>query len=301
VGNFPEPQVKLVACPDCHAQYDVTDVHGDTFACRCGKQLRNQPPKAVDAAVRRCSACGAQVQEAEKDCSYCGAAVVRASGPLSLICPECFARNAEASRFCTACGVAFQPEPIPSGGPELACPACELPMKPSRVSGVPVCECTECHGLWVPGENFEQLVHRATEARRAAGGSPQPPRVQGGNPNARAVRYRKCPQCSAFMLRRNFRRSSGVVLDVCRQHGTWLDADEIEEIAGFILSGGEVSTVLEEEHRRAEAEAAAAHRRVVRAENFELTIGYRRGGFGRHRDGPGLLDLLQSILDWTKR
>lgn len=298
-GPFPGARVKLVACPDCHAQYDVTDVHADTFACRCGKQLSNQTPPAVDAAIRRCAACGAQVGENAQSCDYCGATVLRASGPLSLICPECFARNAESARFCTACGVGFQPEPIPSGAPELACPACELPMKASRVAQVPVCECTECHGLWVPGHAFDELVRRASEARQAAGPIARAPRVEGGNPNARPVRYRKCPLCQAFMQRRNFRRSSGVVLDVCAAHGTWLDADEIEEIAGFILSGGEPSAALEEEHRRADTEARAARQRIVRAD-LELNWGTGNTHWGRRR-GPGLLDLLQSILDWTTK
>jgi Zn-finger nucleic acid-binding protein len=30
---------------------------------------------------------------------------------------------------------------------------------------------------------------------------------------------------------------SGVILDVCRDHGTWLDSDELERVVGFILSG----------------------------------------------------------------
>jgi Zn-finger nucleic acid-binding protein len=291
--------VKLIACPDCHAQYDVSAVVGDTFACRCGRTLENRALRPVDAVISRCGSCGAHAQESAKSCSYCGAAVERPAGPLSLICPECYARNAEASRFCVACGVAFRPEPIPSGGPELDCPVCEVAMKPSRVSEVAVCECTQCHGLWVPGSHFDQLVQRAAEARRAAGGAAPAPRVEGGTPSARPVRYRKCPQCSAFMQRRNFRRSSGVILDVCREHGTWLDADEIEEIAGFILSGGQTSAVLEAEHRNAEAEAAAARLRIARAQSRELQFGWG-DGFGRRR-GPGLLDLLHSILDWTKR
>jgi hypothetical protein len=40
------------------------------------------------------------------------------------------------------------------------------------------------------------------------------------------------------MLRENFRKTSGVVVYRCREHGTWLDADELEQVAGFILSGG---------------------------------------------------------------
>ena len=40
------------------------------------------------------------------------------------------------------------------------------------------------------------------------------------------------------MARRNFCRTSGIILDRCHEHGTWLDADELEALAGFILSGG---------------------------------------------------------------
>jgi hypothetical protein len=40
------------------------------------------------------------------------------------------------------------------------------------------------------------------------------------------------------MQRRNFRRSSGVIVDVCGRHGTWLDADELEQIAGYLLAHG---------------------------------------------------------------
>lgn len=38
------------------------------------------------------------------------------------------------------------------------------------------------------------------------------------------------------MQRRNFRKASGVILDICKSHGTWLDVDELEQLAGFILS-----------------------------------------------------------------
>ena len=68
--------------------------------------------------------------------------------------------------------------------------------------------------------------------------------MKGANPAAQRVEYRRCPSCGVQMLRKNFRKSSGVILDVCREHGTWLDADELEQITGFILSGGAPSPVL---------------------------------------------------------
>jgi hypothetical protein len=91
------------------------------------------------------------------------------------------------------------------------------------------------------------------------------------------------------MLRSNYKRSSGVILDECRQHGTWLDADELEQVAGFILAGGHTSPMLDAEHAAAEREAAVAFARasVERRAEESLFIGSRR---------RSLLDLFLDVL-----
>jgi Zn-finger nucleic acid-binding protein len=40
------------------------------------------------------------------------------------------------------------------------------------------------------------------------------------------------------MNRMNFARCSGVIIDVCKQHGTWFDRDELSRIVEFIHGGG---------------------------------------------------------------
>ena len=40
------------------------------------------------------------------------------------------------------------------------------------------------------------------------------------------------------MVSRNFGRISGIMIDVCRHHGVWLDAKELEAIVEFIRKGG---------------------------------------------------------------
>ncbi len=287
----PEAILKLVACPVCHTQYDVSAVDAPELVCRCGEKLANRPPSAVDAVVARCASCGAQVGAEASDCSYCGAAIVRDPDKLSLICPECFARNAEASRFCTACGVAFAPEPIPMEGRELPCPACETRMPPSQVAGIAVNECPGCHGLWVAGDHFDALVQRAVRTREQRSPGDAPPRTTGGNPVRQELRYRRCPECDQFMLRTNYRRSSGIILDECRSHGTWLDADELEQVAGFILSGARTSPMLDAEHERAKQQAGLAYVRA-RVENPTA-----RPMHGLELGGGGLLRLLRDILD----
>lgn len=292
--------MKLIACPVCHTQYDVSQIVAEHFTCRCGEELENRSLRPVDATVARCASCGAQVSEDTEQCSYCGSTIERDPGKLSLICPECFARNAEESRFCTACGVAFSPEPLQVDGRELPCPGCEARMPPTQVAGIPVNECPSCHGLWVPGDHFDRLVARAADARRERGPTAEAPRVAGGNPLSRPLRYRRCPECDEFMLRVNYKRSSGVILDECRSHGTWLDADELEEIAGFILTGGHTSAALDTEHENARREATAAYARA-RVEAARASVGAGShggvfGGLGDHHHGGGLLRILFDIL-----
>ncbi|MGH0031407.1 MAG: zf-TFIIB domain-containing protein [Myxococcota bacterium] len=287
--------MRLIACHSCRAQYDVSGIVAESIRCRCGESIANRDLTAVDAQVHRCGACGAQVAADATSCGYCASEIVR-EGDLSLICPECFARNDEASRFCTACGVGFNPEPLQVDGHELPCPACEALMPPRQVAGIGLNECPQCNGLWVPGDNFDLLVRRATEARRDAGADA--PRTTGGNPLRSAMTYRKCPECMSFMQRRNYKRSSGVILDVCHQHGTWLDADELEQIAGFILSGGKTSAMLDAEHEQARTQAAAA----ARAAQIQAMHHSRRSVLDAHDVveltdiGGGLVRLLTRLL-----
>ena len=165
-------------------------------------------------------------------------------------------------------------------------------MPPSQVAGIATNECPGCHGLWVAGDQFDRLVSRATRAREEGRGAAEPPRVSRGNPVTQSLAYRRCPECDAFMLRTNYRKSSGVILDECRTHGTWLDPDELEQIAGFILSGGKTSKMLSEEHESANREASSAYVRArTQLESRRIADAYTT----RRRSG-GLLDLLVDIL-----
>lgn len=232
--------MKLIACPECHAQYDVTEMVADSaFDCRCGTELKATPPAGSDALVHRCGGCGAVAREGIDDCEYCGAGIVHAVPRGSLICPECYARNLEDARFCLGCGVAFDPQTNPSERSELRCPCCERWMTTREVGGLEIQECPQCHGLWAEGSRFEALVERATKAVResAKQGETIAPRVDGDNPASSAVEYRRCPACDEMMRRMNYQKRSGVIIDQCNTHGTWLDAHELERIAGFVLSG----------------------------------------------------------------
>jgi Zn-finger nucleic acid-binding protein len=300
--------MKLVACPSCHTQYDITLVEAESVACKCGEAISTEAQAAVDAAVHRCGSCGAMVDSEAKTCGFCASEIIRDDERLSLLCPECFARNAEESRFCTGCGIGFQPEPLPEEAVELPCPVCTALMPPRAIGGVGVNECPSCNGLWVPGGSFETLVKRAIAARQQRGDTIEPPRHTGGNPVSHGVVYRNCPVCDGHMQRRNFQRRSGVVLDWCHAHGTWLDADELEQVAGYILSGGTMDAtaglggVIRGE-MQAELRSSLPGSDEARAKAAFARLQMENGSLGRsRRSGEGSLlrsavSLLETLFD----
>lgn len=254
--------MRLIACKRCRAQYDTTDLIETTFRCACGETVDASPPRGVDMRVERCGSCGATVDPDGRSCPYCGATIDRDDSRPTLICPECYARSPETARFCTHCGVEFRPQPIETSQEGLTCPRCARGMRVRAVGAVQVHECSDCEGLWVPGDGFDGLLARVIEARSAspiegiagplgrpssstrrnagvssAGACAQGPCVAGGE-TAWKVVYRRCPVCKGVMQRKNFGGSSGVIVDWCGAHGTWLDRDEPGGIADYILRGG---------------------------------------------------------------
>jgi len=287
--------VRLVACGNCHTQYDVTDVVDREITCRCGAKVENCSHEGKDTKVRRCGSCGAQTGADMESCDYCGSEIVRDIGKLSLICPECFGRNEEASRFCTSCGIAFQPHQVQQGGEELPCPSCDRLMPVRSIGGVGINECPGCNGIWVPENRFDHLIAKACEAARGDGASLRTEaRVSGGNPAKLRVVYRNCPVCDAHMMRRNFRKKSGVIIDRCHDHGTWLDADELERIAGFITEGGMPDGAreyaLKKEIDAVRRREAAAYGRAARGESITIDLQREKGA------GATLLGILNSLL-----
>ncbi|MEE8165392.1 MAG: zf-TFIIB domain-containing protein, partial [Myxococcota bacterium] len=164
-----------------------------------------------------------------------------------------------------------------------------------------ILECEGCHGLWAPEYRFDSLVDRAAKLaiERTAAGEALAPRVDGGNPASAKVEYRRCPECSALMRRMNFKKRSGVIIDECHQHGTWLDANELERVAGFVLSGRAKQADRAVERENADREREAARSSALRMSMSAAEQGKSSSIYAPRR-GTGavgtIFDLLQSIL-----
>lgn len=119
----------------------------------------------------------------------------------------------------------------------FACPRCSNALVGRRISDVVVHECSDCSGVFLD-ENAIALVVQDESHARARAVLEELPRHPHDPLPSDGKFYVKCPTCSTMMNRKLFAAGSGVVVDICRAHGTFFDAGELPAIIDFVMSGG---------------------------------------------------------------
>jgi Zn-finger nucleic acid-binding protein len=142
------------------------------------------------------------------------------------------------SKYCPHCGAApAQATAAPLSA--LKCPRCKIDMTSVMLGAEAMRECERCGGLWVEVAAFERIcADKAEQSAVLGGASPAQPHPISLNAEPNRISYSPCPQCGNLMNRINFAHCSGVIVDVCKGHGTWFDRDELREIVEFIRGGG---------------------------------------------------------------
>jgi Zn-finger nucleic acid-binding protein len=186
------------------------------------------PIDMTDSVSLHCPNCGAAVGPDAKQCTYCQAALATMS------CPNCFNRVFIGSAFCPHCGTRAARQVAADAAPDK-CPRCKTVMAAVHVGAMALAECPDCAGVWVDAEAFDRLcADREAQAAVIHRSGLQEPAAA----TLEKISYRPCPRCHQMMNRVNFAKHSGVILDVCRKHGTFFDRDELHRVVTFIQAGG---------------------------------------------------------------
>ncbi len=233
----------------------------------------------MNAQTLNCYSCGAPVVGDSPNCDHCGARLQTIS------CPCCFGMLFTGSKFCPHCGTAAAEwQEAPS---EMTCPACAGAMLQGTLGTTRLHECGACFGLWLDPATFDGIC-RDSEQRAAVLGAAVPFDPQVGS--LQPVRYRPCPTCREPMTRTNFARCSGVIIDVCHLHGTWFDANELQQIVKFVQEGGlDVA-------RTREQEALVEERRRLEAARSSPPIDYGMQPTGQSEVVDLVLDVGTAVL-----
>lgn len=182
-----------------------------------------------EAKALKCPSCGGFLDAGIRRCTYCAVELA------SVRCWRCFDLSFAGTQACGQCGATRGLEGD-LGPTEHRCPSCdEDVLHLIDVGDHRIEECGACGGVFVDQTTLSRLVRERnveSEAETASAVKTQRGRV------AEAVKYRPCPICQKVMSRKNFGRSSGVIVDICHHHGTWFDPDELTHVLEFVASGG---------------------------------------------------------------
>ena len=224
----------------------------------------------TEARSYKCPSCGGEVDEQARRCGYCGAPIA------TVRCANCYHMNVPDAAHCSGCGRQLGLEPI--GEPdELSCPHCETHFEAFAAGPGRLHDCPRCGGQFVEHALLRDLLER----REVYG--VRAPRPQAVTRATEPVRYVPCPACGTLMNRKNFGRTSGVIVDVCHQHGIWFDAGELPRVIEFVESGG-----LQRAQRREAAERTLS--REHQAETASVLPALDATSVTHITDGPDLFD-----------
>ena len=121
------------------------------------------------------------------------------------------------------------------------CPVCHTKMKTINIGKklhLFIERCDSCFGIFFDSNELEAMIEYSVKGSRNV----DLVKLAKISDNPRYVdilTYRKCPVCQKHMQRKNFMRRSGVITDICTEHGIWLDPGELRHIMEWLKVGGE--------------------------------------------------------------
>jgi len=202
--------------------------------------------------MAKCTSCGAPLPPSGIICEYCG---TRNDIDLREKGPSFMDIRPNQHRICPVCHIKLQTIDVGDAVPFL------------------VERCESCYGIFFDHLELEEMIDRSVKGSRNV----DLKRLSHITENPRHVDimvYRRCPVCKEMMQRKNFMKRSGVIVDVCAEHGIWLDSGELRQIFEWVKSGG---------IERAEADGGNANVTPPRLENAHETIQRERREYRRTR------------------
>ncbi|MBC7899647.1 MAG: zf-TFIIB domain-containing protein [Saprospiraceae bacterium] len=172
------------------------------------------------------------------------------------------------TEFCGHCGAKSVKAEIFTDENVGKCPRCNIDLHAVKINATQIRECTRCGGFWSGIEKFEDLC--ASKEQQSAVLSFIGKRIEEVRPSP--VSYVPCPDCRELMNRSNFAKTSGVIIDLCKKHGVWFDAEELPKIIDFINSGGMARA------REKERVAIEEERKALRDEQRRQNVQDQRSG-----------------------
>ena len=211
-------------------------------------------------------------------------------------CTRCLTRMFQGYQHCPHCGADADNVADANAHRMRPCPRCNIALVAHLVSDIAVDDCSHCGGVFIDRPAIEKLItdrqqSRADELLGAYRDIAPFPEPTGDK------MYVRCPDCATMMNRKQFARGAKVIVDVCRDHGTWFDKGELPRVVDFVMHGGlETAQKIVLDEKREEAKRAASDARYAAA-----VASHQSGQFGASPVDTSRADAALSLLTWLWR
>lgn len=219
-------------------------------------------------------------------------------------CSNCAAPLPAKSNLCAFCGTLNDTdlraiEVRGDVGPttERVCPRCNEQLHSITLNvGTPLVveRCTKCLGIFFDPGELETLIEAGVshvmhiDFNRMATLSEEE-----GPADIPLVTYVKCPQCQKTMNREAYGARSGVIVDVCRADGVWLDGSELGRILKWVKAGGQIYADKRLHERKRSEERKKKN--LAKQAKMESTSGGLYVGDVHRPSGDLLWDILSAV------
>ncbi len=236
-----------------------------------------------------CPNCGGDALPDCVRCTWCGSSLA------SVSCPDCFGVMFVGMKHCPWCGAEASREVLIEKVPGK-CPRCQMEMFAIKIGSSRLNECQNCGGLWVRKDTFQEICDDHQEQEAVLGTEESKTVIAPMKISDHDRMYIPCPECGDLMNRVNFAGCSGIVIDWCKEHGSWFDKDELRQIVTFIQRGG-LKRSREREKERMQEESRRLHQEELRLAAERNRVSYGESGYSRvwDSDRGAFLDFLSEF------
>ncbi len=152
-------------------------------------------------------------------------------------CPHCKQATSKLSKKCVHCNRAVQSVKTRDAHVPIKCPTCEITTHIITLADLELDHCSNCNGIWFDkGEvlKFQKALSQPVVYKKIITALNE---LKSSQPKSTRTAYLNCSVCSEPMLHNVFLNSSGIMLDSCSSHGTWVERDDLTKILELFDTG----------------------------------------------------------------
>jgi len=154
-----------------------------------------------------------------------------------MICSHCDKPTSDIGKKCVHCGGEVQESVKRSHGIPLVCPLCGIKTDIILLAGIDLDYCNNCSGIWFDKGEVTKLqdavLNKSLCGEMASELKALPALIHESD----RKNYLDCPVCCLPMSHKTYVEVSGIVLDRCASHGTWIEKEDLARILDILDSG----------------------------------------------------------------